>query len=350
MVGSLNWFWHIGGQHLTGRTTVDALLALGAGALPSLGLSGALLTSAMIGTATNDWARSLADAASAHDVAIALGDEARAAEAAMYRGYVSLHGGNMDIALVALDESIARSRGGVSDFMLSTATTVKGMLLFVTGDLEAGMAMVEEARRMQLRLDDYEIGGLALSFLAQMTFAKGDHARALALYDEALSAVTTIGDQPEVARILCEIGWTALAAADVPTARLAFRRAVRSYEDVGSAPGTGLALLGLAAVEAADGQPERAVQIAAAADGLSSRAGIVLTHPMDPGVVGRIEALKASIPRGTLDGIVANGSTLTPAAVLTMVGGQTSVIPFSRVCTSRNQLMRPRWSADPAPL
>ncbi len=319
MVGSLNWFWHIGGQHLTGRTTVDALLALSAGALPSRGRSGALLTSAMIGTATNDWARSLADAGSAHDVAIALGDEARAAEAAMYRGYVSLHGGNMDVALVALDESIARSRG-VSDFMLSTATTVKGMLLFVTGDLEAGMAMVEDARRMQLRLDDYEIGGLALSFLAQMTFAKGDHARALTLYDEALSAVTTIGDQPEVARILCEIGWTALAAADVPTARLAFRRAVRSYEDVGSAPGTGLALLGLAAVEAADGQPERAVQIAAAADALSTRAGVVLSHPMDPGVVGRIEALKASIPRGTLDGIVANGSALTPAAVLTMVG------------------------------
>ena len=31
LCGHLNWFWHIGGQHLTARVTVDALLALAAG-------------------------------------------------------------------------------------------------------------------------------------------------------------------------------------------------------------------------------------------------------------------------------------------------------------------------------
>lgn len=43
--------------------------------------------------------------------------------------------------------------------------------------------------------------------------------------------------------------------------------------------------------------------------------------PHRAGVVGRIEALKASIPRGTLDGIVANASVMTPAAALAMVAG-----------------------------
>jgi hypothetical protein len=37
-------------------------------------------------------------------------------------------------------------------------------------------------------------------------------------------------------------------------------------------------------------------------------------------VGGRIEALKASIPTRTLDGLVANASELTPADVLAMVG------------------------------
>ncbi len=59
--------------------------------------------------------------------------------------------------------------------------------------------------------------------------------------------------------------------------------------------------------------------IAAAAQALSERAGVVIAHPMDPGLVGRIEALKASIPKGTLDGLVANASALSPAAVLAMV-------------------------------
>jgi hypothetical protein len=152
-----------------------------------------------------------------------------------------------------------------------------------------------------------------------MTFAKGDHARALALYRDALAKFTLVGDRPEIARVHCEMGWTALAAADAHAAQQAFVRAVHAYEEVGSPRGTGGALLGLAAVEAAESRSERAVAIAAAAQALSERAGAVVEHPMDPGVVDRIEALKASIPKGTLDGLVANASTLSPAAVLAMV-------------------------------
>ena len=193
------------------------------------------------------------------------------------------------------------------------------MLLFATGNLDAGMALVEEARQIHARMNDHEGRGVALSFLAQMTFAKGDHARALALYHEALASLEAVGDHPEIARVHCEMGWTALAAADRAAAQDAFVRAVHEYELVGSPRGTGLALLGLAAVEAAEGRPERAVAIAAAANALSERAGVVIAHPMDPGLASRIEALKASIPQGTLDGLVANASTLSPAAVLAMI-------------------------------
>jgi hypothetical protein len=112
---------------------------------------------------------------------------------------------------------------------------------------------------------------------------------------------------------------TLFAAEEARAAQHAFVLAVQAYEEVGSPRGTGLALLGLAAVEAAEGRSERAVAIAAAADALSERAGVVVEHPMDPGVVSRIEALKASIPKGTLEGLVANASTLSPAAVLAMV-------------------------------
>ena len=117
----------------------------------------------------------------------------------------------------------------------------------------------------------------------------------------------------------CEMGWTALAAGDVAAARRNFHLGVEANEGVGSPKGTGLALLGLAAVDAADGRAERAVAIAAAAHALSERAGIVIEHPMDPGVVHRIDALKASIPKGRLDGLVANARVLSAAAVLAMV-------------------------------
>ena len=320
LVGHLNFFWHIGGQHLTARVTVDGLLSLAAGRASTRGRSLARLTDAMISTVTGEWDRCLREGLGAASLARAVGDRVTESEGMMYAGYCHLHGGRMEESRAALDESIALSGGGVSEFILSLSMAIKGMLLFVTGDIEAGIRLVEEARVMTERRGDYEQGGVALSFLAQMTFAKGDHVKALALYRESLAALETVGDRPEIARVLCEMGWTALAAADGAEALRAFQLAVREYEAVGSPRGTGLALMGLAAVEAAAGRPERAVAIAAAADALSKRAGIVVDHTMDPGVVGRIEALKASIPKGTLEGLVANATELTPAAVLAMVG------------------------------
>jgi hypothetical protein len=118
------------------------------------------------------------------------------------------------------------------------------------------------------------------------------------------------------------MGWTALASSDPRAATESFRRAVLAYEGVGSARGTGQALLGLAAVEAAEGRPERAVAMAAAAEAFLSRAGTVVAHPMDPGVAERIAALKASIPKSTLDGLVARAGTLTAADALAMAREQ----------------------------
>jgi predicted ATPase len=319
LCGHLNWFWHIGGQHFTARVLLDALLALAADAPPSRGRTLARLAAGMVSAATGEWERSLGEWAGGYEDAKAVADPEAAAEGIMGVGYSCLSLGRMEDSGAALDEAIARSAGGVSDFLQALSMSIKGMLRFVTGDLESGMALVEEARRIQERLNDREGGGVALSFLAQMSFAKGDHARALVLYGEALESLATIGDQPEVARVHCEMGWTALAAGDARAAHRAFRRGVQANEEVGSPKGTGLALLGLAAVEAAEGRSERAVAIATAAHALSKRAGIVIAHPMDPGVVSRINALKTSIPKGTLDGIVANASVLSPAAVLAMV-------------------------------
>ena len=320
LCGGLYWCWHIVGLHLSARGWVDGLLALASGRPPSRGRALALLANGMISTVTGEWDRGLREWRGGGEDGDAIGDEALAAEGRMGVGYCHLSVGRMPEGRAAFDEAIRRSAGGLGDFVHRISMTMKGMLLFATGDLAGGMTIVEEALRMSERLDDCEGGGVGRSFLAQMTFASGDRDGAIALYRGALDALERVGDRPEMARVHCEMGWTALAASDVHSARASFRLAVRTYEEVGSARGTGLALLGLAAVEAAAGQSERAVAIAAAAAALSARAGVVVEHPMDPGVVGRIEALKSSIPKAALDGLVASASTLTPAAVLAMVG------------------------------
>ncbi|NNE07223.1 MAG: tetratricopeptide repeat protein, partial [Gemmatimonadetes bacterium] len=318
LCGYLNWFWHISAQHLTARLALDALLELAADRPPSRGRALAKLAAGMVSTTTGEWERSLSEWRAGGEDGDSVGDEEAAAEGLMGVGYCSLSLGRMEETGAALDRSIARS-AGVCDFMRALSMSIKGMMLFVTGDLDAGMKLVQDAAQIQQRIADHEGGGIAQSFLANMTFAKGDPVRALELYRESLALFKAVGDYPEVARVYCEMGWTALSAADSRAALDWFRQAVYAYEKVGSPRGTGLALLGIAAVEAEEGRAERAVEIAAASEALSARAGVVVDHPMDPSVVERIEALKASIPKHTLDGLVAKAGVLTPAAVLAMV-------------------------------
>jgi len=117
------------------------------------------------------------------------------------------------------------------------------------------------------------------------------------------------------------MGWTALAAEQVTDARRWFLRSLRTYDEVGSPRGLGQALIGLAAVEAGSGRPERALEIAAAAQVMSERAGVVVEHPMAPGISGRIESLKAVVPPKALEALATRGRSLTPASVLSLVTG-----------------------------
>ena len=319
LCGHQNWFWHISGQHRTARVAYEALLALAADRAPSRGRALSWLGAGMVSTTTDEWERSLGEWNRGFEDGETLGDARIAAEGRMGVGYCNLSLGRIEAAAEALDDAIVRA-APVDAFMQAMAMTMKGMLLFATGDCEAGVELVQEARRVQEPIGDHEGGGVAQSFLAQMTFAQGDPGAALPLYREALRMLEVVGDHPEVARVHCEMGWTALAASDPHAAAESFRRAVHAYEGVGSARGTGQALLGLAAVEAAEERSEQAVAIAAAAEAFLARAGTVVAHPMAPGLADRIEELKASIPRGTLEGMVARAATLTATEVLAMAG------------------------------
>jgi predicted ATPase len=326
LCGHQNWFWHISGQHVTARVVYDDLLTLAADLAPSRGRALSWLGTGMVSTTTDEWERSLDEWTRGFEDGEAVGDARIAAEGRMGVGYCNLSLGRIEAAAAALDDAIERA-APVDAFMQAMAMTMKAMLLFATGECAAGVELMKGARRIQESIGDHEGGGVAQSFLAQMTFSQGDPQKALALYREALAMLEKVGDHPEVARVHCEMGWTALAAPDPRAAAESFRRAVYAYEGVGSARGTGQALLGLSAVAAAEDRSEKAVAIAAAAEAFLARAGTVVAHPMAPGLADRIEELKASIPKGTLEGLVAGAAKLTAADVLAMAGEPPSTSP-----------------------
>ena len=114
LCGHLNWFWHIGGQHLTARVRLDALLALAADAAAEP------RPRARAGSGPA-WSRRppasgsgrSASGPAAYEDGLAVGDERIAAEGRMGVGYCNLSLGRIDAAAARRStRRLGRSAGG----------------------------------------------------------------------------------------------------------------------------------------------------------------------------------------------------------------------------------------------
>src|SRR5690606_34441633 len=199
--GALGWYWHIVGLHLAAQGSVDELLAMAQDLPPSRGRGKACFTSGMISAntgaldvASRTWALMASDG-------LAIGDDEIAGFGPGGTGYAMLGLGQFAEAGPFLDEAVTTSARSGNEFLFAMMMTIQGMQQFLVGDLERGLATVERARAIQVRIGDGEGGGMALSFLAQMQFAKGDISRAMELYRQSEVDFTTVGDKPELARV-----------------------------------------------------------------------------------------------------------------------------------------------------
>jgi tetratricopeptide (TPR) repeat protein len=131
--------------------------------------------------------------------------------------------------------------------------------------------------------------------MARLAASQGEVDKGLELYRSAQSAYEKVGDRAEEARVLGEMAWTYLAAGQMPSARQSFLDSAAAHQDLGSLPGIGNSLVGLAAVVSADGRPETAVALAAAADQLLDEEGVVVAYSADSPGRPHLDAAEASL-------------------------------------------------------
>ena len=148
----------------------------------------------------------------------------------------------------------------------------------ITGDAATAADSFSHALELQERLGDREGAGMSLGGLASLAAHRGDPARAFELYGQALASFEACGDRGEEARILSEMAWTYLESGEMTLARRYFFDSVQAHTDIASVRGVGISLVGLAAAEAVDGRPDRAAQIAAAAEVHAQEEGIVVVY------------------------------------------------------------------------
>ena len=274
LCGDLFFYWHIRGKNLTAREYSAAFIEADSGAKPTLGRAGALITAGLASWILGQFERADDEWVEAYRIALELGADRELCISAFCRA-LSLLGSDVEAGLRWTAESIERSRAVGFPWAEGFALAFDGILHGLAGDADAARARYSDALAIQKRLGDAEGAGLSLGGLAQLAAAEDDLPGALDLYRQSLAAFESCGDRLEEARILDEMAWTHLRHNETTLARRRFLDAVQAYTDVGSVRGVGLSLIGLAATEAEDERPARAVEIAAAAEVYAQEEGIV---------------------------------------------------------------------------
>jgi predicted ATPase/class 3 adenylate cyclase len=274
LCGDLWLYWHIRGKNLTAREYAASFLDADTDGSPTVGRAGALITAGLASDMLGQVERANDEWGEAYRIAAELDADREFCIAAFCHGF-GLGEVDLEAGLRRARESIERSRAVGFTWAEGFALSLDGVLHRVGCDLDTAQTRYSEALKIQRRIGDEEGAGLSLSGLARLASQCGDLARALELYRESLAAYEAIGDRAEEARILAELAWTHLGHQEPALARRYFLDSVQAYTDVASVRGVGLSLIGLAATEAVEHRPERAVQIAAAAEVYAQQEGIV---------------------------------------------------------------------------
>ena len=295
LCGDLWMYWHIRGKNVSAREYAEAFLAASQGLPTSVGRSGALINVGLASWMTGQIERANEEWSEAYRIAEEVGAGRELCLAALCQG-LGLLGVDTEGALEWTARGIEQSRGREFEWALGFALSFNGIAHALSGKVDVAEARYLEALQIQQRLGDCEGIGTSFGGLAQLAAGRGESTAALDLYRQALAAFEAVGDRGEVARILSEMAWACLDSGEVALARRYFFDSVQAHTDVASVRGVGLSLLGLAAAEAVEHRPERAVQIAAAAEVYAQEEGIVVVYSDDTPGRELVEQARAALP------------------------------------------------------
>jgi predicted ATPase/DNA-binding NarL/FixJ family response regulator len=256
--------WIVRGSFAEGAEWYDYFLGLDAPLVSASVRGPALVGRAQLALA-NDPAGAEARAAAGLELCREAGQESWMSAALNLLAETSLHSGQAEEAAARADQAlaIARSAGDRwnEGYALGTMAAAAGQ----RGDL-AGAQRLAEAGLAIMRGIDHEWGAartlLGLADLARLT---GDPDSARQRYAEALGIVREINARPEIARCLAGLGRIAMDQGEFSLARQYLAESIGLSRSIGSRIGMIRGLEAFADLAAAEQQPDRVVQLAAAA-------------------------------------------------------------------------------------
>ena len=270
--------WLVRGSFAEGGEWMDAFLALAAPRLPPAVRGPALVGRAQLAL-SSDPAGAQSWAAEGLELCRAAGDGFWTAAGLNLLSEVALHTGGTDDAASLAEEALAVARsagdGWNEGYALGTRAAVAGL----RGRLREAQQLAEASIGVMRRIDHQWGAARTLLGLGDLARLRGDLGEARRSYLQALPVLREIDSRPEIARCLAGLGRVALDRVvldpgEAGVAREHFAESIRLSVSTGARIGVARGLEAFAALAIAEGRPERAVQLAAAATALRGAAGL----------------------------------------------------------------------------
>ena len=228
---------------------------------------------------------------------------------------IALHTGRIDEAAASADEALASAQAAGDGWNEGYALGTRAAIAARRGKLREAEQLATASVAVMRRIDQQWGAARALLGLGDLARFRNHPGEAHGWYVEALAILREIGARPEIARCLAGLGRVAMDLGAIEQARRHLTRSLRLSHATGARIGVARGLEAFAALTGHEGQPELAVQLAAAAAALREAAGL-------PPLSGaRVEAYLAPARRlgdATVARLWASGQALTSEAAVAL--------------------------------
>jgi tetratricopeptide (TPR) repeat protein len=255
-----------------------------------------------------------------------LGNARGVARALMNLGNLKRRHGELDEAEGMFRQALALYKEIGATFGHGGALLNLGDLHAARGDREAARSFFEQAREISRRQSSPITYAFSLQYLGTMALEEGDLDRAQTLYEESQSGFERIGSRPGEMWSLYFLGLVARERGDGARARELFLQALRGVQEVGHEPGMALVILGLAALDSAEGHHRRAAVLLGAGRAIHSRASLSMSSIEEESTEVAEEASRRALGDGDYERATAEGRELSPAQAVAFAQSQVDAL------------------------
>jgi predicted ATPase/DNA-binding CsgD family transcriptional regulator len=303
------------GEFALGCEWLDAFLAApGASAVPSLIRGAALIGQAQL-MLSSDPAGAGPPARAGLDLCRAAGDQFWTAAGLSLLSEIAVHTGQPDEAEALGLEAISIAEAGGDGWNKGWALGIQAAVAGLHGKMREA-AELANASVSVMRAIDHRWGlARAQLGLGDLARARGNHAEARDQYTEALTYLREVESRPEIARCLSGLARVAMDLGATELAREHLTESLRLSRTCGTRIGVARGLESFAALAVREEQPERAVQLAAAATALREDAGL---PPLPGARAERYLAPARRLGDHVVARLWARGRALSPEAAIAL--------------------------------